>query len=490
MSSLVQLVRDLRRPKILLLGDLILDHFVNGEVQRISPEAPIPVLDVQSEKFELGGVGNVAANVASMGGEAFCVGVMGDDIYAKILRSRLRAAGISDRYCLVEKKRPTTLKTRHTSQVHQMLRVDRETRHALSGSLLQKIVRSVPALVRRSQLVILSDYGKGALAPELIQAVIRAARAQKKIVLVDPKGKDFSRYRGATLITPNRTEAEAVTGISIEDDAACVKAAKKLIQEFQFQVAVITLGKDGVFFLTRKGEKKLIPTEARSVFDVTGAGDTVISQLGVFLANGTPLEDAIRLANIAAGIVVGKFGTATVSRKELLAHLDGGEAGHKKILTDKDLDAVLTALRREGRRVVFTNGCFDLLHAGHVQYLAQARSYGDALIVGVNGDRSVRKMKGDPRPFVPLEDRLAVLAGLQSVDYVIPFAQDTPKKLIERVTPDVLVKGEDWKDQGVVGREWVESHGGKVVLAKLKPGRSTSGIVDRIAKDLKAKGEK
>lgn len=478
--SLSDRIRRMKRPKILLVGDLILDHYVSGEVSRISPEAPIPVLDVKREEFKLGGVGNVAANVAAMGGEAWLAGVVGEDANGRLLREKLQAMGIHDAGIVADPQRPTTLKTRHVSRVHQMLRVDWEKRHALEGAALKKLLAKIPKLVAAVDLVILSDYSKGALALPLIQAVIRESRRRRVRVLVDPKGSDFSKYKGASLITPNKVEAERATGITIEEDLDRERVAKRLIRDLDLEAAVITLGGEGIYFLTGEGRQMHIPTEASGVFDVTGAGDTVIAHLGLFLAQGAALEEAVRLANLAAGIVVGKLGTASVSPAELLGRLEGGEHGHGTILKPEELEATLAALRRDEKRIVFTNGCFDLLHAGHVEYLQRARSYGDCLIVGINDDASVRALKGAGRPLVPLVERMKVLAGLQAVNFVVPFSGKTPAELIRQVSPQVLVKGEDWKGKGVVGQDWVESHGGMVVLAKMTAGCSTSGIIQRV----------
>lgn len=480
MISLAERVRRLKKPRILLAGDLILDHYVRGEVKRISPEAPIPILEVKGEQFKLGGVGNVAANVVSMGGEAHLFSVVGADKNAEHLRELLAAQGIADNGLVVDSDRPTTIKTRHVASVHQMIRVDWESRNAISGKALRDARRRLTSLISSADLVIVSDYGKGALPAVLLEELIRQAKKRKCPVLVDPKGKDYSSYRGASLVTPNRSEAEQATGISIEEDLDLARVAKKLIRDLDLEAALITLGADGVYYHTKEDESQHIPTEAAHVFDVTGAGDTVIAQLALFLAGGASLEESVRLANLAAGIVVGKFGTASVTREELLARLDAQLGGVGKIVESSKLDTLVSALRRDAKRIVFTNGCFDILHAGHVEYLQKARSYGDVLIVGVNDDASVRRLKGAGRPIQSIEDRLQILAGLQAVNHVVAFSQDTPVELIQKITPHVLVKGEDWKDKGVAGREWVEGHGGLVVLAKMLSGRSTSTLVKRI----------
>ena len=316
----------------------------------------------------------------------------------------------------------------------------------------------------------------------MIAAAVAAARSVGGVTVVDPKGKDYSIYRGVDLLTPNRAEAEAATGVAIETTDDMHRAAQRLREITGIKTAVITLGKDGVFFETEDGSHKIIPTEARQVFDVTGAGDTVVSVLTYCRAAGVSLEDSLRLANHAAGITVAKLGTWAPSRREVLARLgDTSPQQNGKVLTLAEAAEVGARMRAEGRRLVFTNGCFDILHRGHCEYLQKARSYGDALMVAVNTDASVqRQEKGKGRPFNAADDRMAVLAALQAVDYVFPFGEDTPKQVIEAITPHVLAKGEDWRDKGVVGREWVEDHGGQVVLVPLVAGRSTTNVVKKI----------
>jgi len=327
--------------------------------------------------------------------------------------------------------------------------------------------------------VVLSDYGKGVLTDQVLRKVIDAARTAGVPVLVDPKGADYSRYRGATLVTPNRREAELALGRRLPDLEAVEAGARELIEAAELDAAVITLGAEGIYFRTRDGRSGRESTKARAVFDVTGAGDTVIAQLALFLADGYELESAVALANQAAGVAVARLGTTGVTRQELRAKLRESAPQTGKVLTDADLDDLLAAWRREQKRIVFTNGCFDIVHTGHVNYLRFARAQGDVLIVGVNDDDSVRRLKGPERPVNTVADRMEVLAAMEMVDAVIAFGEDTPAEIVERVTPDVLVKGEDWADKGVVGREWVEKHGGRVVLAPLVPGRSTTSILDK-----------
>ncbi|MBI3817363.1 MAG: D-glycero-beta-D-manno-heptose-7-phosphate kinase [Planctomycetes bacterium] len=489
MTALTERVQNLGAPRILILGDLILDEYVLGDVSRISPEAPIPVLDVRREDQKIGGAGNVAANVVSMGGRAGVLGAIGKDRAGDRLVELLETVGIDTSPLIVSKNRRTTIKSRHMAGPQQLVRVDREDRGPLPGEASEQAIRFVRANVGNYDLLIISDYGKGVLTRELLTAAIEAAKQHSVRVLVDPKGSDFSRYRGASIVTPNRAEAELATGCSIRNTVAgtpriddLVKAGEKLLAECDLEAAIITLGKDGVFFLTKKERVPvIIPTHARQVYDVTGAGDTVIAHLGLHLADGASIEDAVRLANAAAGIVVARLGTAVVKREELLDVLAVREPRRGKIIqSHDDLDRTVADLKAAGRTIVFTNGVFDILHAGHVRYLRDARASGDFLIVGINDDGSVRRIKGEKRPVNPIEDRMSVLAGLEMVDCIVSFSEDTPLALIQRISPGVLIKGEDWAEKGVIGREWVETHGGRVLLMRLEPGRSTTNTIQRI----------
>jgi D-beta-D-heptose 7-phosphate kinase / D-beta-D-heptose 1-phosphate adenosyltransferase len=483
--ELLRVLDELARPRVLIVGDLILDRYVTGEVGRISPEAPIPVLDARRAEERLGGAGNVAANLRAMETEVEILGVVGDDERGVRLLELLRGIGVETSACLLEGDRPTTQKTRLGSAVQQILRVDWEEARPLTAVSAERLLGSIEEQVRRADAVVLSDYGKGVVAPQVSGAVIAAARDRGIPVLVDPKGRDYSLYRGATLITPNRKEAEEALGRDLGRLDEVPGAVRDLIDEVGLQAAVITLGADGMVFRMHRADGTVVegrvPALARAVFDVTGAGDTVISYLALGFAAGLGIEASVHLANRAASLVVARRGAASVSRGELRVALGERRGGGLCILRREDLPATLSEWRAAGRRVVFTNGCFDILHAGHISYLSDARSRGDVLIVGVNDDESVRRMnKGPGRPINPIEDRLQVLAALEMVDAVVPFGEDTPAKIIEEVTPDVLVKGQDWEHRGVVGREWVEAHGGEVYLAPLIPGRSTTAIAGRL----------
>lgn len=472
----------LGHPRLLIIGDLILDRYVTGDVDRISPEAPIPVLRARHSELRLGGAGNVVSNLRAMDAEVRLIGAVGDDELGRSLSEMVAGLGVETGAIVVDAARPTIEKTRMLSGVQQMLRVDWEDPSPLYGAPLQAVLAAIPAAVAGADGVVLSDYGKGLLTPEVIARAIECARAACIPVLVDPKGNDFSRYRGATLITPNKKEAETALGRRIADLNELTAAADELIAAAELESIVITLGAEGIYHRTPTpdgGREGRSPAAARAVYDVTGAGDTVVAHLALYLASGMKLARAVALANQAAGLVVGRLGTNSVTRAELRARLAEDLPPVGSVLDGTTLDGALEAWRREGQRVVFTNGCFDVLHVGHVSYLRFARSQGDVLLVGVNDDASVRRLKGGSRPVNPLADRMAVLAALEMVDAVVAFSEDTPQRIIERVTPDVLVKGEDWKTKGVVGREWVESHGGQVVLAPLVDGKSTTRILER-----------
>lgn len=469
----------LGRPRILIVGDLMLDRYVKGEVNRISPEAPIPVLAVKGAEERLGGAGNVAANLRAMEAEVEVCGVIGDDGWGTAVRDMLEECGADAGALVIDRTRRTIEKTRLVSGVQQMLRVDYEDSGPVGDEAHAAVLRAVEARVPQVSAVVLSDYGKGVLTQEVIGRTIELARAAGVPVLVDPKGTDYGRYRGATLVTPNRKEAEQALGRKLSTLDEVEAGARELTELADLDLCLITLGADGIFFRERSGTSGHAPAKAHAVFDVTGAGDTVIAHLALHLGDGTDVKTAVELANHAAGIVVGRLGTNAVTRAELRARLRDTFTRQGKVLVGPELEVALEAWRKAGRRIVFTNGCFDILHVGHVQYLRDAKAYGDVLIVGVNDDASVRRLKGPTRPVNPVEDRMGVLAALEMVDAVCSFGEDTPKEIIERITPNVLVKGEDWRDKGVVGREWVEAHGGVVHLAKLVPGRSTTNILER-----------
>jgi D-beta-D-heptose 7-phosphate kinase/D-beta-D-heptose 1-phosphate adenosyltransferase len=462
------------------IGDVMLDRYVRGRAERISPEAPIPVLSVEDEAVMPGGAGNVVRNLAALGAEARLAGLVGDDAAAADLLGLLRGQPRVDAALIEDPGRQTTIKTRYLAGAQQILRADRETLAPPSPVARERLLAAGLAAVERSAVVILSDYGKGALSEGLAEGVLAKAGALGRPAIVDPKGRDYARYLGATVVAPNRAELAAAVGADVaRDDEA--EAARALIARFGFGAVLATLGRDGMLLVTNE-DVLALPAEAREVFDVSGAGDTVVAALAAAMAAGAPLADAAALANVAAGLVVAKVGTAVVPREELAAALRRRElmAGEGKIADAEDAADRAGRWRRQGLRVGFTNGCFDLLHPGHVSLLAQARAACDRLIVGLNADASVARLKGGGRPIQGEAARATVLASLESVDLVVVFAEDTPRRLIEALRPDVLVKGADYRMEQIVGADLVTGWGGQVLLARLKPGYSTSQTIARM----------
>jgi len=478
--GLSALLHPARAPRILLVGDMILDRYQYGSTERVSPEAPIVVLAATREEHLLGGCGNVAANLAALGAQVRCVSVVGRDEAAARVRQLLGAAGIDAGDLVTDDSRPTIRKTRVVSQSQQLLRIDEEQVRPLDAGIERALLERIEAHLHGVDIVVVSDYGKGVLTDKVLERVCRARGGPR--VLVDPKGRSYGRYRGAHIITPNKLEAETATGIALDGPDGIRRAALELCRIADLHAAVITLGAKGMYCCLADGSLEWsIPAVARSVYDVTGAGDTVLAVMAFTLAAGAELDDAMRLATLAAGIVVQRVGVVAVTPVEIERALHDTVSSGSKLLSRADLAGRVLLERRAGRRVVFTNGCFDVLHVGHLQYLQEARSLGDLLVVAVNADESVRRLKGDGRPVNRQQDRAALLAGLECVSFVTVFEEDTPLELIRALSPDVLVKGADWKDKGVVGADWVESHGGKVVLAAVKDGYSTTNTLARIA---------
>jgi len=468
---------------VLCVGDLMLDDFVYGEVSRISPEAPAPVLAVTKSELVVGGAGNVARNIAALGARCIFVGVVGEDEASRTLMRALAAESLIEPHLVVDPSRPTTRKVRFVSEHHSthLLRADWEMAGAINANTEKAIVDRALAALPRVASVVLSDYAKGVLTRQAIRSVIEAARRLGKPVIVDPKGKDFSVYKGATLITPNRQElAEATRHALLASEADIAAAAGELNRAIGSEAVLVTRSEAGMSLVPARGEPVHVAAYPVKVRDVSGAGDTVVAVLAVMLAAKTSFEDAMRAANAAAGVVVGKRGTATVSAAELRHRIlpAASLAPEEKIIFDWSvLDERLAQWRRQGVRVGFTNGCFDILHRGHIKLLTQARAACDRLIVGLNGDASVTRLKGEGRPVQEVHARAEVLAALEAVDLVVIFDQDTPLELIRRVRPKILAKGGDYQREGVVGHELVEADGGEVILIDLVPGVSTTKIV-------------
>jgi len=466
------LLPDFHTARVLVAGDLMLDRYWHGPASRISPEAPVPVVRVRRIEDRVGGAGNVARNVASLGAEAALVGYCGADEAGASLLRMLEADRVR---CLVQQVSgiPTITKLRVLSQHQQLIRLDFED--AFEELAADSLLQAFAGQLDWAGTVVLSDYGKGTLAA--VRQLIALAKARGRPVLVDPKGRDFERYRHADLITPNLAEFEAVMG-PCGDDAGLVEKAATLAQELDLQALLVTRGEHGMSLVQRDGRSVHLAARAKEVFDVTGAGDTVISTLAAALAAGTSLADGVALANLAAGVVVGKLGTATVSAEELAAVVRGPRAPHRGVVSARELAEVLRAARELGERIVVTNGCFDILHRGHLEYLQQARALGDRLVVLVNGDDSVRRLKGPERPVNGLDDRMAMLAALDCVDWVVPFHTDTPRELICRIVPDILVKGGDYTDVSqIAGHDCVLAAGGEVRLLPFRDGYSTTQVI-------------
>ncbi len=467
------------RARVLVLGDLMLDRYWQGATGRISPEAPVPVVSIEEQTSRIGGAGNVAMNVTSLGASASLFGVMGEDEQGEELAALLAESRIAD-HCLRHAAVPTTTKLRVLSLHQQLIRLDFEQPHHELD--LRDLLQAYRSSLAEADVVVLSDYGKGVLAQP--QPFIESARQQGRPVLVDPKREDFSAYAGASLLTPNRKEFEAVVG-AWQDADQLEERARAVIEAHELEGLLVTQGGDGMTLIPRQAPARHFPAHAREVYDVTGAGDTVIATLATALGSGLELEQAVDIAGKAAAIVVGRVGTASVTTEDLARWEQADKPLHlssaDKLMEEPVLLEMVARWRDEGRRIVFTNGCFDVLHSGHVQYLEQAAALGDALIVAVNSNDSVRRLKGEARPVNDLPDRMRMLAGLASVDAVVSFDEDTPWRLVCAIEPDVLAKGGDYRVEEIAGRECA----GEVALIDFVDGKSTTAILQRI-RDLRS----
>lgn len=487
MTTLAELDRVLERigqVHVFCIGDIMLDRFIYGAVDRISPEAPIPVFVAEREERMLGGAGNVVRNLMSLGAQASFAAVLGDDGVGNHMTSLVGAEENLVPYLMTERGRISTQKTRYVAAGQHLLRTDRETREPLRAETVSKILDLTLPELASHQAIILSDYGKGTLTPALCQRVIAEAKRIGVPVFVDPKQRDVSVYAGATVLSPNLRELALAFGVDhFVNDEAIIAAASTLARTHQFQYVLTTRGEQGMTLVDAQGLVLHVDAAAQQVFDVSGAGDTVIATLAATYAAGAPMPMAAELANLAAGIVVGRLGTAVVHRSDLTTALYTHRAAtlQRKILPMETACDMVANWRRDGLSVGFTNGCFDIMHAGHISLLAAARAKCDKLIVGLNTDSSVRALKGPSRPINAEMDRAQVLAALATVDAVVLFNEDTPLALIQALKPDVLMKGADYSRETVVGAEVVEAYGGRVELLPLKEGYSTSGIVDKIS---------
>ncbi len=478
-AELAAAIPRLGRASVLVVGDAMLDRYVYGSVTRISQEAPIPIMTVEREVAMPGGAGNVVRNLTAMGAAVAFVSVVGDDQAGSDLTGLIGGHANVEPWLLVQGGRETTVKTRYIAQGQQLLRADREVTAQIHPKLAERMLRITRDAMVATSATVISDYGKGVMTAEVTAEIIAAARQSGRPVIVDPKGGDYARYAGADLIKPNRRELAEATGLDVSDTAAVVRAAEALRDRHGFATVLVTRGEDGMTLLSAEGVQHF-PAEAAEVFDVSGAGDTVAATLAAGMAAGIRLPIAVRLANIAAGVVVGKVGTAVARESDLVAAISAKGGALRKIVTREAAVEQAERWRRRGWRTGFTNGCFDLLHPGHVHLLEQARAACDRLIVGINSDASVRGLKGPGRPVQPEAARAAVLASLAAVDLVCLFDEPTPETLISAMRPDLLVKGADYTLETVVGAELMQGWGGKVLLADLLPGHSTTATVARL----------
>jgi D-beta-D-heptose 7-phosphate kinase / D-beta-D-heptose 1-phosphate adenosyltransferase len=489
-ADLIELVQRLGQPRVLVVGDLMLDRYVWGDAERISQEAPVILLRADRREERLGGASSVATLLRALGARPSLAGIVGADADGARLRSMLLDQGIDDEAVLSDPDRPTTVKERYIGRAQhrhpqQMIRVDYEERKALAPAQERELLQVVGRQMRQTDVVLVSDYDKGVCTPTLLAAVIAAAKACGVKILADPvRGGDYRKYHGCSAITPNRLEAGLAVGRVLKDANAALEGAAELRERLDLEAAIVTLDKEGMALAHADGRRDVFPTRPRQVYDITGAGDMVMAVLGMALAAGADYNPAIRLANVAGGLEVEKVGVAVVTRDEIVRDLlrggERGEAGWDKVRTREALVREVEARRALGQRVAFTNGCFDVLHAGHVQYLQEARAQADCLVVGLNGDAGVRALKGPGRPVNPAESRALVLAGLEAVGCVTVFDEPTPLELIRVLRPDVLVKGADYRREEVVGADFVESYGGRVHLAGLREGHSTTGLLRRL----------
>ncbi|MFA1561605.1 bifunctional heptose 7-phosphate kinase/heptose 1-phosphate adenyltransferase [Aliivibrio fischeri] len=459
---------------VLIVGDVMLDRYWGGPTSRISPEAPVPVVKVEKIEERPGGAANVAMNIAALGGDAHLVGLVGEDEPAQALTTTLESLKVHCDFVALPEF-PTITKLRVMSRGQQLIRLDFED--SFHDVAAEPIIGRMQQALSSVKAVVLSDYAKGAL--EHVQLMIQEARKVNVPVFIDPKGADFERYRGATLLTPNMLEFETVVG-KVKDEDDLVAKGQQIIEEFDFEALLVTRSEHGMTLLRRNMEPLHLPTQAREVFDVTGAGDTVISVLAASVSTGKPLDEACALANAAAGVVVGKLGTSTLSTIELAEAIHGSQDSGFGIIGEEQLISAVKQARARGEKVVMTNGCFDILHAGHVSYLNHAAELGDRLIVAVNTNESVQRLKGPGRPINPTDRRMAVLAGLGAVDWVVPFSEDTPQRLISQVLPSLLVKGGDYAIEEIAGGAEVIAAGGEVKVLNFEDGCSTTGIIEAI----------
>jgi len=465
-----------KQPKILVIGDLMIDHYLWGKCERISPEAPIPIVNVDNENTVLGGAGNVVNNLIALGAQTDVLSVIGDCEIANELETLLSKINVSTNYLIKEKGRISSKKSRIISSQQQVIRFDRESDNDINTESQQTLIDQYKKILSQYDIVLLSDYGKGVLTDSLTSQLIKEANTLGIKVLVDPKGVNYSKYSNAYLLTPNKKEASLATNIDIVDNSSLLAAITKLIEKCSLDISLITLSEDGVAIFDN--DLRVHPTVAREVYDVTGAGDTVLAALGFALSCNYDIDQAVEFANLAAGVVVGKIGSSTATIDEIIDYKSSlhQSSSEEHIKTQKEINVLSSKLKENGKKIVFTNGCFDILHAGHVRYLETAKSFGDILIVGINSDESVKMLKGETRPINNQQDRALLIASLEAVDYVVIFNEDTPYELIKTIKPHTLVKGGDYEGQKVVGQDLVT----ELKLVNFIEGKSTTNTIEKI----------
>jgi D-beta-D-heptose 7-phosphate kinase / D-beta-D-heptose 1-phosphate adenosyltransferase len=467
-----------KTPNILVIGDLMVDHYLWGSCKRISPEAPVQIVNVNSETSLLGGAGNVVKNLKTLGAKVNVISVIGNCDVSNEVKKLLSEIIVESDLLIIEKNRFTSKKTRIIADQQQVIRYDRESTNEINQKSEQAIITIFNKIICNYDVVLLSDYGKGVLTSNLTKSLIYTAKQNKIKLLVDPKGLDYSKYNGAYLLTPNIKEASEATNITINDNSSLKKAIKSLKKQCNLEVSLITLSEQGVAIFDNK--LSIHPTAAREVYDVTGAGDTILASLGFALACNNNIDQAVKFANLASGVVVGKVGSATVSFNEIIEYESSlnKSKGDEHIKTWNEISTIVSELKNAGKKIVFTNGCFDILHIGHIKYLEKSKSFGDVLILGLNSDTSIRRIKGEDRPINSQTDRAYILGALEVIDYLVLFDEDTPLDLIKLINPDVLVKGGDYKGKNVVG----EDYASELKIVKYIDGKSTTKTIERIQK--------
>ena len=466
-----------QKPKIIVIGDLMIDHYLWGTSDRISPEAPVQIINVEHDNLLLGGAGNVINNLKALGAEVGVLSVIGECQESYDLISLLKDINVDTKYIIRQKNRITSKKSRIIAEQQQVVRYDREVTDEIDSKTQDQILQIFNQIIENFDLILLSDYGKGVLTPDLVKSLIKISNKNKKRILVDPKGLDYSKYKGAYILTPNKKEASEATGVEIKDKESLLKAITILKDNCNLNVSLITLSDEGVAVFD--DNLRIHPTSAREVYDVTGAGDTVLASIGFALACNNNIDDAVKFANLAAGVVVGKIGSATATINEIIEYKSSinKSSSDQHIKSLHEIQDIALEQKNKGRKIIFTNGCFDILHIGHIKYLEESKRFGDILILGLNSDKSVKRIKGPNRPINSQDDRAYLLASLEVVDFVVIFEEDTPINLIKQIKPDVLVKGGDYEGKTIVGQDIAKD----VKLVKFIDGKSTTNTIEKIS---------